>query len=212
MQPAYHLDGGHPFLECTARGPPGTVLTALASKSRSPCWREAGPAKQLDAGALGHDPGAGAQAAAGGGSFSSGEAPGRTRGRGMDGGGALVEGWSLQEGAGPQRRAGSGRGVSHTRQLGRRQQRQRQRQAPPGRVGARGLRQAPAASLIRSLAFRPAAGPGSPRCTREAPQLAAARTGQGRSPRGWGRWVRACAAGGAWSSALGDPGPYETRL
>lgn len=60
VQPAYHPDGGHPFLECTARGPSGTVLTALASKSRSLSWREAGPAKQQDAGALGQDPGAGA--------------------------------------------------------------------------------------------------------------------------------------------------------
>lgn len=64
-----------------------------------------------------------------------------------------MEGWGLREGAGPRRRAGSGGGVSHTRRLGRRQQRQRQRQAPPGRAGTRGLRQAPAASLIRSLAF-----------------------------------------------------------
>lgn len=33
-----------------------------------------------------------------------------------------------------------------------------------------------------------------------------------RSAKGWGRWVQACAAGGARPSALGGPGPYEIRL
>jgi hypothetical protein len=87
--------------------------------------------------------------------------------------------------------------------------------AEPGAAGTgRGARAPPGAGrLPHSFACFPTrSGAGLAPVHSRSPQLAAARTGQGRAPRGWGRWVRACAAGGAWPSALGGPGPYETRL
>lgn len=187
------------------RGPPGTVLTVWASRSRSLSWREAGPAKQQDEDALGHDPWAGAQAAAGGGSCSRGEVPDRTREAGFRrrrgiGGGVGP--------AGRGRTAAQGgfwrRSVTHAAA----REAAAEAAAAPGAAGTgRGARAPPGAGrLPHSLScFLTRGGAGLAPVHSRSPQLAAARTGQGRAPRGWGRWVRVCTEGGARPSTLGGP-------
>lgn len=137
--------------------------------------------------------------------------------------------WS-HAGAGPRRRRGIGGGVGPARR-GRAaaqggfwwrsvthaaaREAAAEAAAAPGAAGTgRGARAPPGAGRLRhSLACFPTrGGAGLAPVHSRSRQLAAARTGQGRAPRRWGRWVRACAAGGSWPSALGGPGPYETRL
>lgn len=80
--------------------------------------------------------------------------------------------------------------------------------AAPGAAGTgKGSRAPPGAGrLSHSLScFLTRGGAGLAPVHSRSPQLAEARTGQGRAPRGWGRWVRVCTAGGARPSALGGP-------